>query len=393
MIKIIIEYKSMAQVNVAFAQSLGITITGRSKYAPIIFAIADENQITQLQNDPNVKRVSLDATVGTLQNFSEFDAPCPDSPGGVPQELYVQLAEAADIIKAKDAWAKGYTGKGIKIAILDTGVWEAHSWLQGKVIARWSAYGDNPATPINPHGTHVAGIVSAISPDAQIMNIKVLDDNGDGTFSAIMRGLEKAADLGADVINMSLGGVFDVCFDGHPLDTLITALSQKIIVVAAAGNSGPNPQTITFPGSARSVISVGNVDKTKTIAVCSSRGTSFCNEIRPDCAAIGVGVISSIPPNATAAITGTSMSAPMVSGMMAILRQKVFFSDKKTIENILRSSGNAEKNNDMGWGVIDISKALDVVTPAVPRQAGVGYLLLAGLGIALAWGWLHRKKI
>lgn len=308
-------------------------------------------------------------------------------------ELHTQMTESIDIVNARDVWAKGFTGKGIKIAIVDTGIYEAHPWLAGKVIARWSAYNDDAQDRVK-HGTHVAGIASAIAKDAQLINIKVLDDNGDGTFSAIMQGLEKAADLGADVINMSLGGVFEMCFDGHPLEVLLNAISQKAVICVAAGNSGPGAQTIAYPGASRYVIAVGAVDKEKNIAYFSSRGASWCNEIRPDISAPGVGIVSSIPPNETAAYSGTSMAAPMLSGAMAIIRQKAFFSDRKMIENILRSAGG-QKNNDMGWGVIDISKALDAITPAIPpRQAAMGgYVLLAGIVIAILWGVLHAKKI
>ena len=189
-------------------------------------------------------------------------------------------------------WAQyGVTGLGVRVAIVDTGVAYTHPDLGGCLGATCKVIGgydfvnnDNNPQDDNGHGTHVAGIVAAngvvrgIAPDARLLAYKVLNANGDGFSSTVIAGIDAAVDPdgnpatndGARVINLSLGGY------GDPDDPLSQAVDNAtlhgVTVVVAAGNEGPNEQTIGSPGTARRAITVGASDKTDNPASFSSRG-------------------------------------------------------------------------------------------------------------------------
>ncbi|MBN3923082.1 S8 family serine peptidase, partial [Nostoc sp. NMS4] len=173
----------------------------------------------------------------------------------------------ADLVKAPEVWAKGYTGKGVVVAVVDTGVDYNHEdlknniWTNSKEIPGngidddgngyvddnygWNfADNNNNTLDDNSHGTHVSGTiagennnygVTGIAYDAKIMPVKVLDSSGSGSYSSIAKGIRYAVDNGANVINLSLGG-------GSSNRTLQSAIdyasSKGVIVVMAAGNDG-----------------------------------------------------------------------------------------------------------------------------------------------------------
>jgi len=337
----------------ALAKETGIIITGRLKYIPVIFAEATPEQVAELAKNQDIKKITFDGMMHALEpttgSFLEPD-----------EELWIQMTESLVLINAQAAWSDGWRGQGIKMAVLDTGIWEAHPWLVGKTVGRWSGYGDNPATPIHPHGTHCAGICTKVAPEAKLLNIKVLSDQGSGSFATIMQGIETAADLGANIMSMSFGALIPVCGDNDPFDDLIKTLSANIIFCCAAGNSGPWIGTIDYPGSSRSVICCGAVDKSKVIADFSGRGPSKCAEIKPDAVAPGVAIVSSIPPDQTASYNGTSMATPMFAGMFACVRSKGFISVRSDLEKLLEASiPHSAKNNIYGYGLIDVKAACD----------------------------------
>ncbi len=250
------------------------------------------------------------------------------------------------------------TGKGVTIAIIDTGIDYTHADLGGcfgascKVVGGYDFVNDD-ADPMddNGHGTHVAGtaagngVLKGVAPDAKIFAYKVLDSGGSGSFSWVIAGIERAVDPNddgdfsdhVDVISMSLGG------PGNPDDpqsqAIDVAVDNGVIAVIAAGNDGPYYQTIGSPGTARKAITVGATDKTDVIAQFSSKGpVIWQNEagkvesiIKPDILAPGVNICSAQWENAWqssecidtehTAISGTSMATPHVAGAAALLKQ------------------------------------------------------------------------
>ena len=159
------------------------------------------------------------------------------------------------------------TGTGIDVAVIDTGVDDTHPALDGGTVVGGHDFANDDDDPMddNGHGTHVAGIVAAngdltgVAPGASIVAYKVLNRNGSGPTSDVLAGLEAAVDPAnphrAEVVNFSLGGA-------EPADGPLTSAAQAaaeagVVVVASAGNDGPGAQTVSAPGQAPGVLSVG----------------------------------------------------------------------------------------------------------------------------------------
>jgi len=172
------------------------------------------------------------------------------------------LDKSVPQIGAPVAWAKGYTGKGIKVAVLDTGVDTTHPDLKTQVTAAKNFTSARDTSDHFGHGTHVASIIAGtgaksggkykgVAPGARILNGKVLDDDGTGDDSSIIAGMEWAAQQGADIVNLSLGGADTPGVD--PLEAEVNKLSEQkgILFAIAAGNEGEGgDSTIDSPGSA-----------------------------------------------------------------------------------------------------------------------------------------------
>ncbi|MER6071036.1 S8 family peptidase [Streptomyces sp. NPDC001817] len=254
------------------------------------------------------------------------------------------LDKSVPQIGAPVAWKAGYTGKGVKVAVLDTGVDTGHPDLKDQVIASKNFSGAADATDHYGHGTHVASIVAGtgaksggkyrgVAPDARILNGKVLDDTGSGDDSGILAGMEWAAQQGASVVNLSLGGYDSPGID--PLEAEVDKLSatKGILFAIAAGNDGPH--SIGSPGSADAALTVGAVDKKDKLADFSSTGPRLGDyAIKPDVTAPGVDITAAAAkgsvidqevgekPEGYLTISGTSMATPHVAGAAAILKQE-----------------------------------------------------------------------
>ncbi|MBD2384643.1 S8 family peptidase [Cylindrospermum sp. FACHB-282] len=251
----------------------------------------------------------------------------------------------ADMVKAPEAWEHGYTGKGVIVAVIDTGVDYNHEdlqnniWTNSKEIAGngidddgngyvddvqgWNFVSNNNNTlDDNSHGTHVAGTiagenndigVTGVAYDAKIMPVKVLNESGSGSYSAIAKGIRYAADNGANVINLSLGG----SYSNNTLKTAIEYASSKgVIVVMAAGNDGASSPGYPARYAYNTGIAVGAVDEDNNLADFSNRSGS--QEITY-VTAPGVDVYSSLPNNQYGTYSGTSMATPHVAGVVALM--------------------------------------------------------------------------
>lgn len=273
----------------------------------------------------------------------------------------------ADLVKAPETWAKGYTGQGVVVAVLDTGVDYNHQdlssniWTNRKEIPGngkdddgngyiddyygWNFDGNNNSTlDVNGHGTHVSGTiagvnnsygVTGIAYNSKIMPVKVLDDEGSGSYSAIANGIYYAVDNGADVINLSLGG-------GRSNDTLQKAIeyasSKGVIVVMAAGNDGGSQPAYPARYAKNYGLAVGAVDQNKNLADFSNRaGADQLTYVT----APGVNVYSTLPGNEYASYSGTSMATPHVAGVVALmLSANPNLSDAQVRQILAETSGN-----------------------------------------------------
>ena len=225
-------------------------------------------------------------------------------------------------IKCEEMWNQGYTGKGMTVAVLDTGCDITHPLLKDKIAGTINYTSNIPTSVVdkNGHGTHVCGIVAGdrvgVAPDAKILVVKVLGNNGNGSYDNIVKGIDYAVEHGADIINLSLGGSQDYA----PLHAAIQrAIIYGVSVVVASGNNGdldPNTDEIYYPAYYEEVIEVGAIDYDDTAA-------RFTNSnIHLDVCSYGVNIESSYPSDRKAVCSGTSQAAPHVSGALCLLKQK-----------------------------------------------------------------------
>ncbi|MEV8535192.1 S8 family serine peptidase [Streptomyces sp. NPDC051211] len=251
------------------------------------------------------------------------------------------LKESVPLIGAPEAWTAGHTGKGVKVAVLDTGIDVNHPDFKGLIDGTASFVPGEAVTDVNGHGTHVAGTIvgsgaasgganKGVAPDADLFVGKVLGGaEGSGQDSWVMAGMQWAAESGADVVNMSLGDSYPT--DGSdPMSQTVDALSAQYgtLFVIAAGNAGP--ESISAPGAAASALTVAATDKQDRLASFSSTGPlAHSGGMKPDIAAPGVDLTAARSQEMTdggdglyRTISGTSMATPHVAGAAALLSQQ-----------------------------------------------------------------------
>lgn len=298
------------------------------------------------------------------------------------------------LIGADVANSKGYTGKGVKVAVLDTGASTVHEQLSGRVETYSVYYLQHLDS--NGHGTWVTACVGGrlvtddvlsrlsgksvlcegMAPETHLLAIKCLGYVvGAGSDSDIIKAVELALNQGAEILSMSLGGKVDVekQEDDPHYKVMRKAVEMNTIPVVAAGNEGPEPGTIGSPGWLEDVLTVGAYDPiTGQVAEYSSRGPTPDGRIKPDVIAPGGGIPDhgidnaivnlldragdNVTYNRYSPIQGTSMATPHVSGLVACMRQahKSLLGRTLTVEEIKRMMEQLghEKNNDSGWGNI-----------------------------------------
>ncbi|MFI0960992.1 S8 family peptidase [Streptomyces sp. NPDC021080] len=251
------------------------------------------------------------------------------------------LKESVPLIGAPEAWAAGYTGKGVKVTVLDTGIDVNHPDFAGLIDGTASFVPGEGITDLNGHGTHVASTIAGsgaasggdykgVAPGADLYIGKVLGGaEGYGQDSWVMAGMQWAAESGADVVNMSLGDSYPT--DGSdPMSQAVDALSAKYgtLFVIAAGNAGP--ESISSPGAAASALTVAATDKQDQLASFSSTGPlASSGAMKPDIAAPGVDITAARSQEMTdggtglyRTLSGTSMATPHVVGAAAVLAQQ-----------------------------------------------------------------------
>jgi thermitase len=264
-----------------------------------------DTTIDALKSDPNVQYVGLNGDVHAMDL--------------VPNDPYFNNEQALQQIRAPQGWEYNTGSTDVTIAVIDSGVDFQHPDLKGKVQSGCDFVNeDTDASDDNGHGTHVSGIAAAIGNDnigiagvswgAQILPVKVLDGKGDGKIASVAAGIIWAADHGVQIINLSLG---TTSYDLTLNKAIEYAVNNGVLVVASAGNSGNN--SLMYPARFDGVIAVGSVTSTNQHSSFSNYGSKL------DLVAPGENIYSSIPGNGYGWKTGTSMSAPFVSGLAAVL--------------------------------------------------------------------------
>ncbi|MGW0198112.1 S8 family serine peptidase, partial [Nonomuraea sp. NPDC003201] len=235
------------------------------------------------------------------------------------------LDQSVKQIGAPEAWKQGFTGKGVTVAVLDSGYDPEHPDLKNVVTQSRNFSTEPDISDRIGHGTHVASIVAGagerykgVAPDAKIALGKL---GTTFTDSALLAGMEWATvEVKAKVVNMSLGAPDTPELD--PVEQAVNELSERTgaLFVVAAGNDGASP--VSSPGSADAALTVGAVDKQGKMAPFSSRMRDVDHAIKPELTAPGVDIMAARAGGGHVAMSGTSMAAPHVAGAAAILAQR-----------------------------------------------------------------------
>ncbi len=290
----------------------------------------------------------------------------------IPNDPYFPNQWGLSIIQAPSAWNITHGSSNVDIAIVDTGIDGVHSDLSSKIVASADCTisincVDTASVDDNGHGTHVAGIAAAETNNgigiagtgynSSLMSVKVLDSSGSGYYSWVANGIVWAADHGARVINLSLGGPY-------PSSTLSNAVSyawnKGAVVVAAAGNNGSTSPL--YPAYYPQVLSVAATDRNDNIAWFSNYG--YWVKV----AAPGVDIFSTYNNGGYAILSGTSMATPFVSGVAGLV-----FADHPSwtntqVRNKIESSADRIFGTGFYWqyGRVDACGAVDCNTSISP---------------------------
>lgn len=265
------------------------------------------------------------------------------------------------------AWMILNQKKQIRVAVVDTGVDYNHPDLKNRVLKDlgYNFVNNNEDTmDDNWHGTHVAGIIAAEGnnqtgiigiaglADVKIIPVKVMDENGEGSSDIIAEGIKYAADIGVDIINFSIG--FNVK-DKYIENAIKYAKNKGAFVVVSAGNDGVNCD-ISSPASdegSYTVASVNGYDERSSFS-------NFGNSVK--IAAPGENILSTVPNGSYEYKDGTSMAAPIVTGVAAMVKAENPNLTPDEIEDILNYSAedvlNRGKDEDTGYGVVDAYEAV-----------------------------------
>ncbi|AZM46503.1 peptidase S8 [Streptomyces sp. WAC 06738] len=359
----------------------GSTVTTAKEKLGTLWSGLTEGSASKRTLDPGVAKVWLDA------------------------RIRANLADSVRQVGAPSAWEAGFTGKGVKVAVLDTGIDPGHPDLADAVVAA-KDFTDSgspaPTDDLHGHGTHVASIITGsgaasngtyrgVAPDAQLLNGKVLDDGGYGSESGIIAGMEWASDEGARVVNMSLGG----CPSGgtDPMSQAVNRLTEQsgtLFVIAAGNHPGGQPcadneEQVSSPADADHALAVGSVTKADTLSDFSNYGPRVGDgAVKPELTAPGEGIIAARAgetdlgqpvDDSYTKLSGTSMAAPHAAATAAILAQQHQDWDADELRSAMMGSAAPHPALGVfqqGAGRVDLSQAIDQQVLAFPAVLSMG---------------------
>ena len=311
------------------------------------------------------------------ENMTAYDSlpavPAPAAAGGVPQEGLVGFGDGLlpwlGITADNSRW-----GAGVKIAVLDTGV-VAHPALPGLSQSIEITPFPGDLSKINGHGTAVASLIAGngpsapgVAPAAEIISIRVGDESGKADSFALAAGILAAIDSGAQIMNISMGTT-----ENNPLieEAVLLARDRHVLIVAASGNS--EQADATYPAAYPSVISVGAVDARGEHLDFSNYGT-YLSVTAP-----GFAIDAAWPGNRYTQVSGTSASAPIVTGAIAATMSNgggVTMSASQAAEIVMHYSNEAGipgPDSEYGVGILDIGRIMSrnirgIVDAAITHQ-------------------------
>lgn len=283
-------------------------------------------------------------------------APLVEEPQASEYQLHPEQAWHYNMINAPQAWTVTEGSPNVKIAVLDTGIDYNHPNLKNFVdLSLGKSFVGGSVMDKQKHGTHVAGTiasygsVSGVMRNATLIPVKVLGDDGRGSNYGIQQGILYAANIDADVINMSLGGGG---FSKGMNEACETATNQGVTIVAATGNNSSS--SIGYPAAYDSVLAVGAVNQQKERAYFSQYGEGL------DVMAPGFDIYSTIPNGGFTKLKGTSMATPHVAGVAGLIKSANGNLSPEEVKNILKQTAQpAGSSYEYGNGIVDAYAAVN----------------------------------
>jgi subtilisin family serine protease len=336
----------------------GGTIVGESKSLNMVHAAIPVSEYARLALHPSIEFIEQDGQVSFTTSDSVYSAEYSESWG-------------IEAIGAEQVHSSKYTGKGIKIAVLDTGIDYRHSDLSPNYVGGYDFINDDD-DPMddNGHGTHVAGIIAAarngagvlgVAPESELYGIKVSDSRGKGSFGGLVKGINWAIENDIDIVTMSITGkggtkalqkAVELAYEEHGL-----------ILVAAIGNGGSGD--VLFPAAYDEVIGVGSVTEDNEKSSFSRVGEEV------ELVAPGSDIKSAAIGGKYRTTSGTSMATPFVTGAAALILE----SEEQTWESSGAVDGDGEWTNDEVRNVLR-QTATDLGEEGVDEVFGYGLLNL-----------------
>lgn len=284
----------------------------------------------------------------------------------LPNDPYLDSQWGLKRVRAPDAWMITRGDPSVTVAVVDTGLDFSHPDKPTHLMPGFNFIDPNqPPNDDYGHGTRVTGIIAAatdnsegiagVAPEITVMELKVLDSTGQGTEYDVAQALDYAASHGARIVNLSLGG------SGDPDDVMCNATAQSyasgLLLVAAAGNSGPPP---IYPAACPGVLAVGATDDTDAVAYFSVPGSYV------SLAAPGVYILSTTMGGDYGYGSGTSFASPHVAGAAALIWSAQPSLSVEDVATILKSTaqdiGDPGWDQYSGWGRLDAKAAIDLAT-------------------------------
>ncbi|WP_102262282.1 S8 family peptidase [Mesobacillus jeotgali] len=366
-------------------------------------SVAEQHFRSKIKHSiPSTTCCSMDLTPAALEELL--------SKGSFIKKVYFDrkvqalLDVATAAVKAKESIQEAaLTGNGVTIAVIDTGIYP-HQDLSDRIVAfkdfindRTGPYDDNG------HGTHCAGdaagdgsasngLYRGPAPESKLVGVKVLDKLGSGSLSTVMAGVDWCIEYNRlnpdnpiNIISMSLGSdpqQYPSVSEDPMVRSVEAAWNSGIVVCVAAGNSGPDPGTISSPGVSETVITVGAMDDINTpniiddsIASFSSRGPTIYGYTKPDVVAPGVNIISLRSPNSYLdklqkgnrigneyfTLSGTSMATPICAGVAAlIIENNPGIPPDEVKRKLLDGAEELGPANTYGRGYVNAEKSISI---------------------------------
>ena len=376
--------------------SLFSSVDARHWIVPALTVTIQSSRLNQLSIMPGIRRVVENAALDYEEPVKSVTAP----------SMASGVSDGLNQLNVGALWALGYTGKGRLVCSFDTGVEGTHPALASKWRGASAPLSETWFSKINPaaipfdaagHGTHTMGVMVGsvgsdtigVAPDAEWISAGVIDQPGRSlstTISDIIEAFEWALDPDGDptttddvpdVILNSWGipkGLFEPCDDTF-YEVVDAVEAAGVVTIFACGNEGPEPMTLRSPADRASTplnsFTVGAVDPNYQVASFSSRGPSSCDQtqIKPEVVAPGVLIRSSFKDGTFKFMSGTSMAAPFVAGLVALMRQYNPAATVDEIKNAMIQSaidvGAPGQDNASGHGFIDVTRLLEFL-PAPP---------------------------